>query len=78
MLLIHIALYHYQFEAIHSFLDGNGHIGHLLITLLLIERKLSSSLLLYLSASFEATRSEYYKQLYNISSKGTWHDWLSC
>ncbi|MEY2393133.1 Fic family protein [Wolbachia endosymbiont of Tettigetta isshikii] len=75
--LIHIALCHYQFEAIHPFLDGNGRIGRLLITLLLIERKLLSSPLLYLSAFFEATQSEYYTQLYNISSKGTWHDWFS-
>jgi len=75
--LIHIALCHYQFEAIHPFSDGNGRIGRLLITLLLIERKLLSSPLLYLSAFFEATQSEYYTQLYNISSKGTWHDWFS-
>lgn len=75
--LIHIALCHYQFEAIHPFLDGNGRIGRLLITLFLIERKLLPSPLLYLSAFFEATRSEYYDQLYNISSRGTWHDWFS-
>ncbi|MCM1002245.1 Fic family protein [Wolbachia pipientis] len=75
--LIHIALCHYQFEAIHPFLDGNGRIGRLLITLLFIERKLLSSPLLYLSAFFEAMQSEYYTQLYNISSKGTWHNWFS-
>lgn len=75
--LIHIALCHYQFEAIHPFLDGNGRIGRLLITLLLIERNILPSPLLYLSAFFEATRDEYYKQLFNISSKGMWHEWLS-
>ena len=74
--LIHIALCHYQFEAIHPFLDGNGRVGRLLIILLLIEHKLLPSPLLYLSAFFEATREEYYKQLYNISSHGTWHEWL--
>jgi len=74
--LIHIALCHYQFEAIHPFLDGNGRVGRLLITLLLIERKLLPSPILYLSAFFEATRDEYYKQLYNVSRNGTWQDWL--
>lgn len=74
--LIHIALCHYQFETIHPFLDGNGRIGRLLITLLMIEQKMLPSPLLYLSAFFEATRDEYYKQLYNVSSKGTWSNWL--
>ncbi|MEM7589871.1 MAG: Fic/DOC family N-terminal domain-containing protein [Myxococcota bacterium] len=74
--LIHVALCHYQFEAIHPFLDGNGRVGRLLIILLLIEQNMLPSPLLYLSAFFEATRSEYYRQLYSISHKGTWHDWL--
>jgi Fic family protein len=74
--LIHIALCHYQFEAIHPFLDGNGRVGRLLIMLLLIEQKMLPSPLLYLSAFFEATRDEYYKQLYCVSSKGTWHEWF--
>jgi Fic family protein len=75
--LIHIALCHYQFEAIHPFLDGNGRVGRLLITLLMIERRMLPSPLLYLSAFFEATRDEYYRQLYNVSAKGTWHEWLT-
>lgn len=75
--LVHIALCHYQFEAIHPFIDGNGRIGRLLITLLLIEHQLLPSPLLYLSAFFEATRSEYYKQLHSISVNGTWNEWLS-
>lgn len=74
--LIQIALCHYQFEAIHPFLDGNGRVGRLLIMLLLIEQKMLPDPLLYLSAFFEATRDEYYRQLYNLSSKGTWNDWF--
>ncbi|MEM9416875.1 MAG: Fic family protein, partial [Bacteroidota bacterium] len=74
--LIHIALCHYQFEAIHPFLDGNGRVGRLLIVLLLIEQKILPSPILYLSAFFEATREEYYRQLFNVSSQGSWHDWL--
>jgi Fic family protein len=74
--LIHIALCHYQFEAIHPFLDGNGRIGRLLIMLLLVEQKMLPSPLLYLSAFFEATRDEYYRQLFNVSSKGAWSEWL--
>jgi cell filamentation protein, protein adenylyltransferase len=75
--LIHIALCHYQFEAIHPFLDGNGRIGRLLIILLMIERNLLPSPLLYISAFFEATRAEYYRYLYNVSALGSWQEWLS-
>lgn len=74
--LIHVALCHYQFEAIHPFLDGNGRVGRLLIILLLLERKVLPSPILYVSAFFEATRDEYYRQLYNVSAYGTWHEWL--
>jgi Fic family protein len=74
--LIHVALCHYQFEAIHPFLDGNGRMGRLLVGLLLIEQKMLPSPLLYLSAFFEATRDEYYRQLFRVSSHGTWQDWL--
>lgn len=74
--LIHAAFCHYQFEAIHPFLDGNGRIGRLLIILLLIEQKMLPAPILYLSAFFEATRDEYYKQLYNVSAKSTWNEWL--
>lgn len=75
--LIHIAMCHYQFEAIHPFLDGNGRVGRLLITLLLIEKKVLPSPLLYISAFFEASRTEYYQYLYDISSKGNWNEWMS-
>lgn len=74
--LIHAALCHYQFEAIHPFLDGNGRIGRLLIILLLVEQKIISRPILYLSAFFESTRDEYYRQLFNVSSQGTWYEWF--
>lgn len=74
--LIHVAMCHYQFEAIHPFLDGNGRVGRLLITLLLFEHKKLPSPLLYLSGFFEATRDEYYRQLYSVSKNGTWEEWF--
>ena len=76
--LIHISLCHYQFETIHLFLDGNGRIGRLLIMLLLVEQQMLPPPLLYLSAFFETTRDEYYKRLYNVSSKGVWCEWVKC
>lgn len=74
--LIQIALAHYQFEAIHPFLDGNGRVGRLLITLFLVERGILPAPLLYLSAFFEATRQEYYDRLLAVTQKGAWNDWL--
>ncbi len=74
--LVTIALAHYQFEAIHPFLDGNGRVGRLLITLFLIERKILPTPLLYLSAFFEATRRDYYECLRGVSVRGAWQDWL--
>lgn len=74
--LVDIALVHYQFEAIHPFLDGNGRIGRLLITLMLIERDLLPEPLLYLSAYFERHRGAYYDHLLAVSQEGAWEDWL--
>jgi Fic family protein len=74
--LITIALAHYQFEAIHPFLDGNGRVGRLLITLFLIERKILPTPLLYLSAFFEASRRDYYEGLRGVSERGAWAEWL--
>jgi len=71
-----IALAHYQFEAIHPFLDGNGRVGRLLITLFLIERQILPTPLLYLSAFFEAARRDYYEGLRGVSERGAWNDWL--
>jgi Fic family protein len=74
--LIQIAMAHYQFEAIHPFLDGNGRVGRLLITLFLVERKILPSPLLYLSAYFESTRDQYYANLRAITEEGNWQRWL--
>ncbi|MCJ7496813.1 MAG: Fic family protein [candidate division Zixibacteria bacterium] len=74
--LIQCALIHYQFEAIHPFLDGNGRIGRLLITLFLCERKYLVYPLLYLSSFFEKYRSEYYDRLMAVSEKGEWEEWI--
>ena len=75
--LIQCALVHYQFEVIHPFVDGNGRIGRLLITFMLLEKKLLSQPLLYLSDFFERHRNEYYKLLLNVSQKGDWKAWLT-
>jgi len=74
--LAQIALAHYQFESIHPFLDGNGRVGRLLITLFLVEREILPSPLLYLSAFFEATRQDYYDGLRGVSDRGEWQAWL--
>jgi Fic family protein len=74
--LVTIALAHYQFEAVHPFLDCNGRVGRLLITLFLIERQILPTPLLYLSAFFEASRRDYYDGLRAISERGAWNDWL--
>lgn len=74
--LVQVALTHYQFEAIHPFLDGNGRVGRLLITLFLIERGILPAPLLYLSAFFEATRRDYYDHLLGVSTRGEWPIWL--
>ncbi len=74
--LAHLALVHAQFEAIHPFLDGNGRVGRLLITLLLVQWGVLPSPLLYLSAFFEATREEYYARLLGVTERGEWEEWL--
>jgi len=74
--LIQCALIHYQFEAIHPFLDGNGRIGRLLITLFLCEREYLVYPMLYVSAFFEKYRSEYYERLLAVSENDEWEDWI--
>lgn len=74
--LVQIGLAHCQFEAIHPFLDGNGRIGRLLVTLFLVERGILQTPLLYLSGFFEATRNDYYGRLLAVSESGDWQGWL--
>lgn len=74
--LVQCALMHYQFEAIHPFLDGNGRIGRLLITFFLCERGFLTQPLLYLSAFFDKFRDDYYSKLLAISQKGDWGGWI--
>ena len=74
--LVRSALMHQHFETIHPFRDGNGRIGRLLIPLLLIERHVLRSPLLYLSAYFEAHRQAYYDHLSRVSETGDWDPWL--
>lgn len=74
--LIQCALMHEQFEAIHPFLDGNGRVGRLLITLFLIERGRLSQPLLYLSAYIEDHRQDYYDLLQRTRTHGDWNTWL--
>lgn len=74
--LIQCALVHEHFEAIPPFLDGNGRIGRLLITLFLIERGRLSKPLLYLSSYIEQHRTDYYNLLQRIRTHGDWPAWI--
>jgi Fic family protein len=74
--LIRLAAVHYQFEAIHPFLDGNGRIGRLLITLLLCNEGILPQPLLYLSAYFNRHRGQYYERLRRVSQCGEWEQWV--
>ncbi len=74
--LVQIGVAHYQFEAIHPFMDGNGRIGRLVIPLFLYQRKLLSYPLLYISEYFEMHRSDYYNLLNGVSRESTWENWL--
>ena len=74
--LIKAALAHVQFETIHPFLDGNGRLGRLLITLLLCAENALREPLLYLSLYFKAHRAEYYDLLQRVRTEGDWESWI--
>lgn len=75
-ILVKSALAHVQFETIHPFLDGNGRIGRLLITLLLCHEGVLSDPMLYLSLYLKQHRDEYYRQLDQVRERGDWESWL--
>jgi Fic family protein len=75
-LLVEAGLVHVQFESIHPFLDGNGRLGRLLITLLLCAKGALKEPLLYLSLYFKLRRSEYYDHLQRVRTDGAWEEWL--
>ena len=74
--LLKAALAHVQFETIHPFLDGNGRLGRLLITLLLCEQKALQEPMLYLSLYFKTHRQYYYELLNEVRLSGNWEAWL--
>lgn len=74
--LIRAALIHYQFETIHPFLDGNGRIGRLLITLFLMEKKILTTPALYISYFLKKNRVEYYDRMTEVRSKGNYEQWV--
>lgn len=75
--LIRAALIHYQFETIHPFLDDNGRVGRLLITLFLMEKKVLSTPALYISYFLKKNRVEYYDRMTEVRAKGNYEQWVT-
>ena len=75
-LLVRVALVHVQFETIHPFLDGNGRLGRLVVTLMLLSEKALSEPMLYLSLFLKSHRDEYYELLQGVRQNGNWGAWL--
>jgi len=74
--LVQIGVAHYQFEAIHPFMDGNGRIGRLLIPLFLYQKNIIQYPLLYVSEYFEEEKDLYYDLLHGVDEHGNWEEWL--
>lgn len=74
--LIRIALIHYQFETIHPFLDGNGRVGRLMITLYLLEKRVLKHPALYISYFLKKNRIEYYDRIMEVRAKGNYEQWI--
>lgn len=74
--LVRMAVAHYQFEAIHPFSDGNGRTGRILNVLMLVEAELLRMPVLYLSRYLIETKNDYYRLLLEVTSKGSWEDWV--
>lgn len=75
-ILLKTALVHYQFETIHPFLDGNGRVGRMLITLMLIDNGILHRPVLYLSLFLKTNRIEYYDRLNEVRNKGNYEQWI--
>ncbi len=74
--LVNAFLVHYQFEAIHPFLDGNGRVGRLILAILIKDWCKLSDQWLYMSAYFDSNKDEYIDRLFNISAEGDWEGWI--
>jgi len=75
-ILVKVAISHYQFEAIHPFLDGNGRVGRLLIPIILYEQKMIPYPYFYISEYFEQNRTEYYEALREVDGNRDWNTWI--